>query len=233
VLLFYSLRDPILTCTASLLLPSRASWKHSRTFPRPFLPGSRFVSSLQCSMNCLSPSGSRLEQRFTSKSTPTYPPVPLILGKIFSQVLFLRKSHGTRLSIFSPVNDLSSLSKSGPQQSLIRGKTNDVAISGGQVLGDEYSDHVVKVCSLADKCVVGPLHPIIEPERHHFARGVSSLYYISGLCGHSRDLLARYSSRISGFPNHSLCRSRCAGQSTSAISPGQIFMLSGSPRLRR
>ncbi|KAF8492621.1 inositol hexakisphosphate-domain-containing protein [Russula emetica] len=64
--------------------------------------------------------------------------------EIFNQVLFLRQSFGTRLSIFSPVNDLSSLSKSGRQRSLVRGQTNDVAISGGQVLGDEYSDHVVK-----------------------------------------------------------------------------------------
>jgi hypothetical protein len=74
----------------------------------------------------------------------------------FSQVLFLRQSFGTRLSIFSPVNDLSSLSKSGRQRSLVRGQTNDVAISGGQVLGDEYSDHVVKVRILTDRCVVGP-----------------------------------------------------------------------------
>jgi hypothetical protein len=74
----------------------------------------------------------------------------------FSQVLFLRQSFGTRLSIFSPVNDLSSLSKSGPQRSLVRGQTNDVAISGGQVLGDEYSDHVVKVRIFTDRCVVGP-----------------------------------------------------------------------------
>lgn len=74
----------------------------------------------------------------------------------FSQVLFLRQSFGTRLSIFSPVNDLSSLSKSGPQRSLVRGQTNDVAISGGQVLGDEYSDHVVKVRILTNRCVVGP-----------------------------------------------------------------------------
>jgi hypothetical protein len=104
---------------------------------------------------CLSSSGSRLEQRFTSKSTLTSlsDSVPLILGKTSSQVLFLRKSHGTRLSIFSPVNDLSSLSRSGPQRSLIRGQTNDVVISGGQVLGDEYSDHVVKVCPLADECL--------------------------------------------------------------------------------
>ncbi|KAN0134590.1 Inositol hexakisphosphate domain containing protein [Lactarius tabidus] len=64
--------------------------------------------------------------------------------EIYNQVLFLRKSYGTRLSIFSPVNDLSSLSKSGLRRSLVRGQTNDVAISGGQILGDEYSDHVVK-----------------------------------------------------------------------------------------
>lgn len=64
--------------------------------------------------------------------------------EIYNQVLFLRKSYGTRLSIFSPVNDLSSLSKSGLQRSLVRGQTNDVAITGGQILGDEYSDHVLK-----------------------------------------------------------------------------------------
>ncbi|KAI9453330.1 inositol hexakisphosphate-domain-containing protein [Russula earlei] len=64
--------------------------------------------------------------------------------EIYNQVLFLRKSYGTRLSIFSPVHDLSSLSRSGPRRSLVRGQTNDVAISGGQVLGDEYSDHVLK-----------------------------------------------------------------------------------------
>ena len=79
-----------------------------------------------------------------------------------SQVLFLRQSFGTRLSIFSPVNDLSSLSKSGRQRSLVRGQTNDVAISGGQVLGDEYSDHVVKVRISTDQCVVGPSWPIAQ-----------------------------------------------------------------------
>jgi hypothetical protein len=54
------------------------------------------------------------------------------------------------LSIFSPVNDLSSLSKSGLRSSLVRGQTNDVAISGGQILGDEYSDHVLKVRPFSD-----------------------------------------------------------------------------------
>ena len=65
---------------------------------------------------------------------------------IQSQVTFLRKSYGSRLNVFAPVNDLSMLSKSGSQErSLIRNQKNDVAISGGQVLGDEYSDYVVKV----------------------------------------------------------------------------------------
>ncbi|KAF9466586.1 inositol hexakisphosphate-domain-containing protein [Collybia nuda] len=65
--------------------------------------------------------------------------------EIWNQVMFLRKSYGSRLNVFSPVNDLSSLSKSGFQdRSLVPGKKNYVAIAGGQVLGDEYSDHVVK-----------------------------------------------------------------------------------------
>jgi hypothetical protein len=73
-----------------------------------------------------------------------------------SQVLFLRQSYGTRLNIFSPVNDLSSLSKFSPRRSLVRGQRNDVAITGGQVLGDEYSDHVVKVRLFIDGRVVAP-----------------------------------------------------------------------------
>jgi hypothetical protein len=60
--------------------------------------------------------------------------------------MFLRKSYGSRLNVFSPINDLSSLSKTGfEDRSLVPGKKNDVAITGGQILGDEYSDHVVKV----------------------------------------------------------------------------------------
>ena len=63
-----------------------------------------------------------------------------------SQIKFLRKTSGSRLNVFNPVNDLSSLSKSGSEErSLVPGKKNDVAIAGGQILGDEYSDHVVKV----------------------------------------------------------------------------------------
>lgn len=67
-----------------------------------------------------------------------------------SQIVFLRKSHGSRLNVFAPVNDLSALSKTGSADRagiLVAGQRNDVAIAGGQILGDEWSDHVVKVHS--------------------------------------------------------------------------------------
>ena len=63
-----------------------------------------------------------------------------------SQITFLRKQSGSKLNVFTPVNDLSSLSRTGASvRSMLPGRQNDLAISGGQVLGDEYSDHVVKV----------------------------------------------------------------------------------------
>lgn len=63
----------------------------------------------------------------------------------YSQVTFLRKSYGSRLNVFAPVNDLSAMSKTGSEgRSIAAGMKNDVAIAGGQILGDEYSDHVVK-----------------------------------------------------------------------------------------
>ncbi|KAJ7757743.1 inositol hexakisphosphate-domain-containing protein [Mycena maculata] len=65
--------------------------------------------------------------------------------EIWNQIKFLRKSHGSRLNVFAPINDLSSLSKTNwEDRALVPGKKNDVAISGGQILGDEYSTHVVK-----------------------------------------------------------------------------------------
>ncbi|KAK0205042.1 inositol hexakisphosphate-domain-containing protein [Desarmillaria ectypa] len=65
--------------------------------------------------------------------------------EIWNQVVFLRKSIGTRLNVFAPVNDLSSLSKSGStSRALVPGRNNDVAIAGGQILGDEFSTHVIK-----------------------------------------------------------------------------------------
>ncbi|KAG2107438.1 inositol hexakisphosphate-domain-containing protein [Suillus discolor] len=65
--------------------------------------------------------------------------------EIWNQVMFLRKIYGSRLNIFAPVNDLSLLSRSGTEdKSLVAGQKNDVEIAGGQLLGDEYSDHVVK-----------------------------------------------------------------------------------------
>ncbi|TFY62986.1 hypothetical protein EVJ58_g3511 [Rhodofomes roseus] len=65
--------------------------------------------------------------------------------EIWNQVMFLRKSYGSRLNVFAPINDLSNLSKTGSQErALVPGQKNDVAIAGGQILGDEYSDHVVR-----------------------------------------------------------------------------------------
>lgn len=67
---------------------------------------------------------------------------------IYSQIIFLRKLHGSRLNVFAPVNDLSTLSKTGGSNragGLVAGPRNNVAIAGGQILGDEWSDHVVKV----------------------------------------------------------------------------------------
>ncbi|KAL0572602.1 hypothetical protein V5O48_009363 [Marasmius crinis-equi] len=66
--------------------------------------------------------------------------------EIWNQVKFLRKSiSGHRLSVFAPANDLSILSRRGSEgRALVPGKKNDVAISGGQIYGDEYSTHVIK-----------------------------------------------------------------------------------------
>lgn len=65
--------------------------------------------------------------------------------EIGNQVRFLRKTYGSKLNVFAPINDLSSLSKSNFEtRSFVAGKQNDLAIAGGQVLGDEYTDHVIK-----------------------------------------------------------------------------------------
>ncbi|KAG8213255.1 inositol hexakisphosphate-domain-containing protein [Butyriboletus roseoflavus] len=65
--------------------------------------------------------------------------------EIWNQVMFLRKSRGSRLNVFAPTHDLSLLSRSGAvDKSLVAGQKNNVEIAGGQLLGDEYSDLVVK-----------------------------------------------------------------------------------------
>lgn len=78
-----------------------------------------------------------------------YSKPPLRIQSIIcSQIIFLRKLHGSRLNVFAPVNDLSALSKTGSSDragGLVAGPRNNVAIAGGQILGDEWSDHVVKV----------------------------------------------------------------------------------------
>lgn len=60
--------------------------------------------------------------------------------------MFLRKTRGSRLNIFAPISDLSSLAKTGSEGNLLEaGPRNDIAVSGGQVLGDEWTTHVIEV----------------------------------------------------------------------------------------
>lgn len=54
--------------------------------------------------------------------------------------------------MFAPINDLFLSSRSGTaDKSLIVGQKKDVEVPGGQLVGDEYSDHVVKVRILTKK----------------------------------------------------------------------------------
>jgi hypothetical protein len=91
----------------------------------------------------------------------------------YSQITFLRKSYGSRLNIFAPVDDLSALSQS-QTRAILPGQTNDVAIFGGQVYGDEYADHVIKV-SLFNSTLFAILTGLIDVESrwHHSSRRVS------------------------------------------------------------
>ena len=59
---------------------------------------------------------------------------------------YLRKIHGSRLNVFAPVQDLSAISKSGTESLPVAASLrHDITVAGGQILGDEYTDHVVKV----------------------------------------------------------------------------------------
>ncbi|EJD48990.1 hypothetical protein AURDEDRAFT_161927 [Auricularia subglabra TFB-10046 SS5] len=61
--------------------------------------------------------------------------------EIWNQVLFLRKSSGSRLNVFAPVNDLSAISKTGAEKQ-IWGPRN-ANLSGGTTMGDEWTVHVL------------------------------------------------------------------------------------------
>ena len=66
-----------------------------------------------------------------------------------SQIKFLRATHGSRLNIFVPISDLSSLSRGDAGSKCFGHIKNDVTLAGGQMFGDEYSDHVVRVLYLS------------------------------------------------------------------------------------
>jgi len=53
-------------------------------------------------------------------------------------VKYLRQSGG--LKVFAPIADLSAISK------VEAARKHEVTVGGGQVLGDEWTEHVVKVC---------------------------------------------------------------------------------------
>ena len=71
-----------------------------------------------------------------------------------SQIKFLRTTYGSRLNVFAPINDLSSLSKSGVGGRSLDIVKNDMTLAGGQILGDEYSDHVVRVLGFSQSSLV-------------------------------------------------------------------------------
>ncbi|KAF9524699.1 hypothetical protein CPB83DRAFT_946317 [Crepidotus variabilis] len=89
--------------------------------------------------NLLSKAGETLEKYFFTIAFASY-------IEESDAITFLRsKATRLRFNVFAPVSDLSSLSKSGSaSRSLLPERKNDVATAGGQILGDKYSDHVVK-----------------------------------------------------------------------------------------
>lgn len=53
----------------------------------------------------------------------------------------------TSLVVFAPISDLKSISQVGLEGrglEVVRKRREDVTISGGQVLGDEWAEHVVR-----------------------------------------------------------------------------------------
>jgi hypothetical protein len=73
--------------------------------------------------------------------------VLMIVNDAHSQVRYLRKPQN--LKIFAPVADLSAISK------VEAGRNNEISVAGGRVLGDEWTEHVVKVISNANRTSIG------------------------------------------------------------------------------
>lgn len=67
--------------------------------------------------------------------------------EVTNQVMFLRRS-GSAFKIFAPINDLKALSQAGlesrDQQQVAKRNRPDLTIAGGQILGDEWAEHVVR-----------------------------------------------------------------------------------------
>ncbi|KAG8865965.1 hypothetical protein FRC20_009226 [Serendipita sp. 405] len=67
--------------------------------------------------------------------------------EITNQVMFLRRS-GSSLKVFAPISDLKSLSQAGletrDREEPRKRSSTEVTIAGGQILGDEWAEHVVR-----------------------------------------------------------------------------------------
>jgi hypothetical protein len=126
------------------------------------------------------------------------------------------------------VNDLSALSKTGNVDragTLIAGQKNDVAIAGGQILGDEWSDHVVKVegtfCS--ESVIVSSIDSQNRSGiilREGCVRD-SLFIFINDECFVLCDILVPFSNPISGSANHIMSSRVFEGRSTGGIFPEQ------------
>ncbi|KZT41862.1 hypothetical protein SISSUDRAFT_1069720 [Sistotremastrum suecicum HHB10207 ss-3] len=103
--------------------------------------------------------------------------------EIWNQVMFLRKS--SKHNVLAPINDLSALSKSSAERSALQiAKQNDMAVSGGQILGDEYADHVLKnrsgIILRASTLLKSDLWLLQSKDSVHAIRGVMNFRNIKG-----------------------------------------------------
>lgn len=79
----------------------------------------------------------RREWRYGSKCPISWGAHNAYLFLSLSQVRYMRRSQN--LKVFAPVADLSAISK------VEAARNHEVSVAGGQVLGDEWTEHVVKV----------------------------------------------------------------------------------------
>lgn len=128
-----------------------------------------------------------------------------------SQVKYLRRS-GSQLKVFAPVSDLKLISQAGVEN--LEHNLKDVAIAGGQVVGDEWAEHVVKNRS-------GIILRTRSEAWHKSTYLVTDAF--SALTVHS-------SSPINGFRTPSMCPIPSAAQSALGMCRAPRSMLAANLR---